>query len=374
MMTPQAGQPTVTGGAGAYRLYDIGYSISLDQALNLLASKVAERVRPIRGEAAALQIANPPVGVVLGSERLSVNGRPYNGEVVGRIFDFGVVSLHLRVEAAAQMTWDEFAAWGRAIDTHPEIPRILDHHLDLLRQRIGPSIERESLAPVREDFVVFRLQEIRDFQGKALTHRDVLQTLNVAPLLLGETRPLSEAALKELLPHRFSYYDDDLAVLTWDNALVLDPAPGLTDVEYILEFANAQLLELRYYDAVLDNELQKLNARIEAARSDRVALFSRRYSALLGEIQRLYSDSTELIERAENSLKVTDDVYLARIYSAALEIFRGRAWRAGVDRKLALVRDTYEMLNGLAQARRAEALETAIVVLIVAEIVLGILR
>ena len=103
-------------------------------------------------------------------------------------------------------------------------------------------------------------------------------------------------------------------------------------------------------------------------------LFSRRYSALLGEIQRPYSDSTELIERAENSLKVTDDVYIARVCSAALEIFRGRAWRAGVDRKLSLVRDTYEMLNGMAQARRAEALETAIVVLIVAEIILGVLR
>jgi len=49
----------------------------------------------------------------------------------------------------------------------------------------------------------------------------------------------------ELLPHRFSYYTDDLTILTWDNALVVEPSPGDTDVQYILEFANAQLLELR---------------------------------------------------------------------------------------------------------------------------------
>ena len=80
------------------------------------------------------------------------------------------------------------------------------------------------------------------------------------------------------------------------------------------------------------------------------------------------ADSTELVERAENALKVTDDVYLARIYSAALEIFRGRAWRAGIDRKLTIIRETYSMLNAEGQAARGEALELAIVLLFVLEI------
>ncbi len=145
-------------------------------------------------------------------------------------------------------------------------------------------------------------------------------------------------------------------------------------MEFILEFANAQLLELRYYDAILDAEIPKLYDRIEAARRTSARLFSRRFSGLLGDMQRLYADSSELVERVENSLKVTDDVYLARIYSAALEIFRGAQWRSGVDRKLTLVRETYEMLNGEAQAARAEALEVAIVVLIVAEIVMALLH
>jgi uncharacterized Rmd1/YagE family protein len=64
-------------------------------------------------------------------------------------------------------------------------------------------------------------------------------------------------------------------------------------------------------------------------------------------------------------------VYLARVYSAALELFRGRAWRAGIDRKLAILRDTYTMLNSEAQAARSETLEMAIVLLIVGEIVMA---
>jgi hypothetical protein len=194
----------------------------------------------------------------------------------------------------------------------------------------------------------------------------------VVPLLLNEQRPLSADARRELLPHRFSYYADDLALLTWNNALVVEPALHDTDVQFILEFANAQLLELRYYDAMLDAELPRMYDRIANTRSQRVAFLGRGYAPMLGQLQTFVADSTELVERVENSLKVTDDVYLARVYSAALEIFRGPAWRAGIDRKLRIIRETYAMLQGEAQAGRAEALELSIVLLIVAEIVMAI--
>jgi hypothetical protein len=364
----------VRGAAHAYRLLDVGYSISLDRALDLLAASAPERVRPVRGEAAALQIPNPPVAVILGGERVSIGGTPMDAEVSARIFDFGVVSLRVRLAAPAGRDWDTFVALGNAVDAEPSIQELLEHHAQRLFQRITPAIVRPAIAPLREDYIVFRLHDAQDAEGTALSAEEFMRRVDVAPLLLNERRSLSSSARAELLQHRFSYYADDLTLLTWDNALVLDRADGETDVEFILEFANAQLLELRYYDAVLDGELPKLHDRIEAARRSGVRFFTRRYSHLLGEMQRLFADTTELVERAENSLKVTDDVYLARIYLAALEIFRGRAWRAGVDRKLTLVRDTYEMLNGEAQSVRAEGLEWAIVVLILAEIVMAVFR
>jgi uncharacterized Rmd1/YagE family protein len=89
-------------------------------------------------------------------------------------------------------------------------------------------------------------------------------------------------------------------------------------------------------------------------------------------MQTLVAETTELVERAENALKVTDDVYLARIYSTALELYRARTWRTGIDRKLTIIREAYAMLNGEAQARRAETLELAIIALIALEIVLSL--
>ncbi len=200
---------------------------------------------------------------------------------------------------------------------------------------------------------------------------DTLPDEGIAKLLLGEVRPLAEGTRRELLSQRFSYFDNDLAVLTWNAALVVESTPEDKDVQYVLEFANAQLLELRYYDSLLDSELPRTYDEILAARG-RFHLLGRRFSRLLTLLQTRVADATEAIERAENSLKVTDDVFLARIYGGALDIFRGPTWRQGVDRKVALIRDAYSMLNAEAQARRAEVTEFIIIALIAIEIVLAL--
>lgn len=361
----------VTGAAVVYRLYDVGYEIHLDRAHALLASSAPERVRPVRGEAQAIQIKNPPITVILGSERIVIGDRQVESEVSARIFDFGVISLRLRVPAPPGVTWMEYADFGNAVDVGVDLTPVFNRHLEALVDRIASAIDRRTVAPVTEDYIVFRITRLTDTQGRELS-ADALRDEDVAPLLLNERRPLSAAARKELLPNRFSYYNDDLAILSWDNALIVEPDIEDTDVQYILEFANAQLLELRVYDAMLDAELPRMYTRVAAARRGGISRLGRRYAPVLGELQTLVADSTELVERVENSLKVTDDVYLARIYAAALEIFRGRVWRGGVDRKLSIIRDTYGMLNAEAQASRAEALEIAIVLLIVAELLLAL--
>jgi len=294
-----------------------------------------------------------------------------DAEVSARIFDFGVVSLRLRVPAPVAAPWSAFVDFGYVVDAETDLTPLFEHQRRLLLERIGPAIVRPALAQAVEDYVVYRITRLTDALGEPLAV-DALRDEDVAPLLLNERRALSGAARRELLPHRFSYYPDDVAIVTWENALVVEPAPGDTDVQYVLEFANAQLLEFRVYDAGLDAELPAMYDRVAAARRSRWGVVGRGYAAVLGELQTLVADSTELVERAENALKVTDDVYLARIYSAALEIFRGRAWRSGIDRKLAIIRDTYTMLNAEAQAWRAEMLEIANVLLIVAELVVAL--
>ncbi len=365
----------VDGDAVVYRLFDVGYEIALDEVLDLLATQAPARVRPVRGEAQALQIPNPPITVILGTEDVVLGAERRTVEVSARIFDFGVISMRARVAAPSAITWSGFVDFGEVLDSAAVIPALLDTHLRSLAERLQSCIARPAIAAQTEDYIVYRVARLTDVQGVAALP-SVLHESLLSPLLLNDRRTLSAEAMRELLPHRFSYTSEDLAILTWDNALIVDPSLVDTDVQFILEFANAQLLELRFYDAQLDAELPRMYDRIEATRPGvrALALFNRRYAPLLAELQRTVADSTELVERVENALKVTDDVYLARIYGAALELFRGRAWRAGIDRKLTIIRETYSMLNDEQQSARSEALEVAIVLLIVLEILLAIFR
>jgi len=387
----------IAGAVVVYRLYDVGYEIDLERALDLLASTPHERAtlrrtlqyrpdgaevleekdpaearRSARAEVQAIQIKTPPITSALGTDSITLCDRQYNVHASARIFDFGVVSLRLHVEAAPHpgvQSWSDYTAFGNAVDAAPGLQALFARYIQQLTTRLAATIARPHIAPVTEDYIVYRITRLVGPTGEALPTA-TLHDFDVVPLLLNEQRPLADAVRAELLPYWFSYYPDDLAILTWSSALIVDPTEGDSDVQLILEFANAQLLELRYYDALLDAELPRMYDRIADRRSR--ALFGRRYATLLTGLQTLVADSTEIVERAENALKVTDDVYLARVYAAALELFRGRVWRRGIDHKLAIIRQTYAMLNAEAMAVRNEVLEIAIIVLIVVEIIIAV--
>lgn len=355
-----------------YRLDDVGYAIDLEAAAERLAGSAPERVRPVRGEAQAIRIPNPPLTVSLGHRDVALGGTPCRVAFSARLFDFGVLSLRARVEVAEELPWNAFVTAAARIANAPEWREIFAGLRAGMLERMRGALTKPGESPVSEDYVVFRVHRLTGAGGDPLP-ASALADDDVARLLVDETRPLSAAARRDLLSPRFSYYEDDLAVLTWNGALVVEPVAEDHDVQYVLEFANAQLLELRFYDARLDEELPRIFDRIEMARSG-FHVLGRGYSRLLVQLQTRVAEVTEVVERTENALKVTDDVFLARIYAAALEIFRGRAWREAVDNKLAILRDAYAMLNGESQARRSEALELTIVLLIVLEIVLAFWR
>ena len=58
-------------------------------------------------------------------------------------------------------------------------------------------------------------------------------------------------------------------------------------------------------------------------------LAARRYAGLARRLYTLVAEVTELTEKVDNALQVTEDVYLARIYAAALDLFRVPAGQRG---------------------------------------------
>jgi hypothetical protein len=364
----------VSGQVVALRLFDLAYEIDLKRAEELWAQRserTSERSRLVGTLSKAVSFGVPPLALELGPVTLEIGGRPLVAMAGVRLYDFGIAALALRLPVQ-DLAWDDFSrlvnqadqAVGPAVATD-----VWDGLLAQLRKLIDEALDRPTAAPLQEDYL---LAVVNAFD-EAVTADLLQERVDLVPLLSGEERPLSAGARTDLLRQRFSYHPDDLAVITWDRAFILEPQRE-TDVADVLVMANAQLLEMRTYDEMLDDELPRMRAMVEAARQRTNLLAARRYASLAGRLHGLVAEVTELAERVDNALQVTEDVYLARVYAAAMELFRVPAVSAAVDRKLAIVRETYTALHGEAAGARAELLEIAILALIALEIVLSLVR
>lgn len=356
------------------RLYDVAYAVDLSAAAALWlasAGAPASRSRLSPGLAKSLAFDVPPLWLELGSLDLQVGGGTLKAACGARVYDFGVVALALRV-AVTDSPWSGFVERCNAVDkaagpaaAHP----LWNERLERLRRVIAAALQRPNASSLQEDYLLASVHQWSEPTGA----RELLERVDLAPLLSGEQRALSADARHNLLRHRFSYFDDDLVVLTWDRAFICEPRND-ADVADVLEVANAQLLELRYYDELLDDELPRMYDLVEETRRTLYVFAPRRLAELARRLYALVAEVTELTEKVDNALQVTEDVYLARVYSSALEVFRVPNFGTAVDRKLAIIRDTYTALYDEAFGRRGEIIELAIVLLIVLELVLAILR
>jgi hypothetical protein len=358
----------------AYRLFDVAYAIDLGKAEETWARTVrtgSSRGRLINTPPKAIAFGVPPVALGLGTVALQLPEGPLQATATARLYDFGVVSIALRVPVT-NLSWAAFSqrlnAVDRAVGLAPATMLWTDL-LDRVRQGVGDGLVRPTPSALEEDYLI----GVANALSEPMTAEALVGRLDLVPLLSGEQRPLSEAARRDLLRHRYSYYTDDLVVLTWDRAFLYEPR-GDTDVIDVLEVANAQLLEMRYYDELLDAELPRMYDLVEATRRRWALPGARRFADLARRLYGMVAEVTELTEKVDNALQVTEDVYLARIYAAALELFRVPTVSAAVDRKLSIIRDTYTALYDEAHSSRSEVLEVVILVLIAVEIVLAIVR
>ena len=235
---------------------------------------------------------------------------------------------------------------------------------------LGGAVQRGHEASVVETYTVVFVREI---EGHPPATR-LLACRALANLVVGEPpgRHLSKTERDDVLQHAHSYFEDDLVVVDWNSAFVLEPT-GSVDIPEILELATTQLLELRYYDGLFDAELARVYREFERVRRRSVALRNPWIDLGHQAVRRLV-ELTEFAERVDNALKVTGDFYLARVYESAVRRFRIRAWQSSIDAKQALLAQAYDLVRGEIESRRSTLLELVVILLIVLELVLAIVR
>jgi transcription termination factor NusB len=165
-----------------------------------------------------------------------------------------------------------------------------------------------------------------------------------------------------------SYFPDDLAIVDWNSAFIYDPRMSWDTLD-VLEYANIELLELRTYDSVLDNELDKAYDKMKVKRW-KLPLLSP-FSSAIQKLEETRLEVTEVTEKVENALKLVGDQYLASVYNTAVEALFLNEWKMGVKDKLEIIDDFYSTLYNKVQTERMLVLDILIVLLIVLEILIA---
>ncbi len=350
-----------------YRLFDVCW----ESDLRLVESRVAgtKRLRIDRKRfSKAFEFANPPVTIALEDLTREVMGTGRTLKAYGKIYDYGAMSIILELPIT-DVTATELESIARDVrSTNPfeaEFLRLKDRLVSIL----GDAMSGKGMPGVEEEYTVYYIRR----SSEALPAMELCSMFDLRSLLMseeGEPFP-GETVFKELSPYTFSYSDNDLIIINWDNALVMEPS-GVMDIPDLLEFANAQLLELRVYDRLLDRELDTIYSTI--GKKAPVSIWKiRHYQGLATKVMRTFTELTYITEKVDNSLKVTDDVYYAKVYTAALELFKVKDWEGSIKKKFDIVSRAYSMLTQAISNRRNELLELIIIILIAIEIVFFVL-
>jgi hypothetical protein len=351
------------------RLLDVADTVDLEHARRLTAGRGATRMeKRTRGPERApsgVMFQAPPLAIDAGADRVA--GLDVNASV--RIFDFGVVSVRFAHAIPRGTSAADLARLAARFDTATDVDDAARRVWAPLSDALHGAIRGAHVSDVTEDYTLFEINGVRG----CTSARQALARLEPWKLLLAEPeRPVAETVIEAHMSRAIQYFEDDAALIDWNAALVLDPDGSRDELE-VLEIATARLLEMRYYDRLLARELGSLYEMVEAAQGSS-GLLRNPFADVAARAATLFVDMTQLYDRIEGNVTLVGDAYTARLYREAAQRFRLAEASEAVKEKIATLAQVSEVYQGQLSQRRGLLLETAVVVLIVLELVEGFLR
>jgi hypothetical protein len=354
---------TLRGTLRALLLFDVAEEIDLVRLRAILGTSPRKREPSfVHVTPEYVRYENPPV-----PDRIP-DCRTRSGEILSgrvRYFDYGAacIELQLAIEGEWQQLIGMVNRWFEAGEMEQLAQAALRTHIEKAR----PAFSKPQDDWVVEEYYIVQLDPIRGPRG-TMTAEELLGDCGqqLAQLVRGEESPLAASEKQEVLQGSMSYYPTDLLVVGWVAAVVYDTPRGAEATVDLLEYANTQLLEFRYYDEVLTRVLADVYKRLERRRG-----FFLRWR-LASEAQQLNSirlEIRELSERTDNAIKFLSDMFYARAYRLAAARIGVNDYHALVNQKLSTAGDLYDsMINEFHQGR-AFVLESMVVVILIIELV-----
>ena len=327
---------------------------------------------------------------------LTLGGFDVAGRVICTLFDFGAVSVAYRIPLLGGepgLSLDALLPLAQSLFECGPLRDDATRRVAALTARLAVAIDRPNVAALVEDYTVYHARRWSaapppappsDGAAHDITLGDAASLISadgpaIARLLLAESGAdgLSPQAVESALAARVSYSAADAAAIDWNAALVVGADEA--DTLAVLEFANVELLEMRFLDdrldAALDRSYSTLLRRDARGRTPRspLGLIFDPHRAERRRMAALQMESAVLFEGVNNALKLVGDQHLARLYAAAAKRFHLADWDRSILRKLHTIEGLYQKLADEQANRRMEVLEWIIIILIAVSIVLPFL-
>lgn len=337
-----------------YRIYETGSEIDLDSLEQRLSeSHTIARVRFSRVKTKSIIMEASPLLVKLDPSKVQTEFDHMPFEARAKIFDVGTISICLQYvnEAGDPGTLEKLAlqfAGQKGLD------HIFAHYLTSIKEILKSYLNSIAVDPeFYEDYNLYWTSS-PDANSDPVT------------VLMGEKAAFSPQIRNDILKNTLSYSEDDFAIISWDSAWLCDPEDP-TDLMDLIEYANVQLLQLRFYDTRLTVQMEKMYDDLESA--DRMPRFGRlrQYHSIMSQLMEVYAEITETIEKIQNLIKITEDIYYARVYASTLNMLRTGQWSDSVKRKIDVIHRNYTMLSNEVNIQYSNFLEWTIIILIALE-------
>ncbi|MFN8651787.1 MAG: hypothetical protein U0133_07775 [Gemmatimonadales bacterium] len=347
-------------------VFEVALSVDLDAAERSLAGAERQIFRH-RGRATSF-FQYRPAPLRVSQEGASLpHGAWGNEPVVDLVlYDFGAASVAYEYKVPGGL--DEVRSASLALRRSETLRQDARQRVESLLQSVGSAAQKPRVAEYTEDYTIIGIREpLGDVTAQAFCD---IHHAQIAQILRPDAGGLSPEEVTAATEIRISFGPRDVTLVDWDAAFVVDPDPE--DVRAVLEFANVQLLEMRWLDLQLDQAIERSYHLLGPAPGFLRRFVLRSVASDVRRVAELQLESAVLLERVTNALKVFGEEYLARIYRLASRRFQLEALDTAITQKLATIESIYQKLSDRAATQRMELLEWVVIILIAVEILIGI--
>jgi hypothetical protein len=345
--------------------YDIGKSTNLAKCQERLTMLGGSCALSNRNRRAPKYFGYDPQPLTMLQEAAlpAVGAYAVSPSVSLTFYDFGAVSISYEIGFSGNL--EEVRALSIEIEKNEALRNDSRRRAGDIMRVLGDAIDHPLVAAPVEDYSIF---EIKDFSLSCPTGELPKRAAGIlAQIMRAEPQALSEQESSDSLSCCITYGLDDITLIDWNAAMIFDR--DADDVSAVLEFANVELLELRFLDYQLDGSLDRsyeLTSRPHSLKRWLPGWTARS----IKKISLMQLEGAILFERVSNAPKLLGDQFLARVYRLAAQRFHVSEWNASILRKLDTIEDFYQQIHSRAAGQRLELLEWIIIILILIEVIL----